>query len=279
MKFQPNTIEIKSKINQINQLEKNYYNLQESISQIEKAKDKMEEYQWLLDQLKAEIKTLIEEKEEVDNKLNTLMETVPFDQYDKFQSSMHKTENKLDSHRTALQSLIIQNFHSYMESMNDYNTMYKVLTKQTKTTPIMDKFCNSKEFTFLILNSKLYSPDYKGVIKLVVTPAFNNIEHAECPSPTMTELKTNGSKSINAHFPARMQPLIQEIQKYDFNKMSYGDKKQFSKPFILGGQTYDNQTGFGWEWEWDECIYEGTEYGEVTDFFVIGFIYDNKYNW
>ena len=42
-----------------------------------------------------------------------------------------------------------------------------------------------------------------------------------------------------------------------------------------------NQTGYGWEWDWSNgCgdYIEGTYYGEVTTFFVIGFIFrGNKY--
>lgn len=95
--------------------------------------------------------------------------------------------------------------------------------------------------------------------------------------PTMTELKTNGDKSINAVFPERMMPLIEELRKYDYKKLSFGSKLQFKKPFLFGGQNSNNQTGYGWEWEWGDCVYEGTLYGEVTNFLIVGFIYEDKW--
>ena len=49
----------------------------------------------------------------------------------------------------------------------------------------------------------------------------------------------------------------------------------FDLPIRLRGQTYANQTGFGSEYNGDELVYQGTLYGETTDFYIIGLIVKN----
>lgn len=44
----------------------------------------------------------------------------------------------------------------------------------------------------------------------------------------------------------------------------------------LGGQTFMNQTGYGSEYEGDMLVHEGTLYGEVTDFQIIGVIVEER---
>ena len=46
-----------------------------------------------------------------------------------------------------------------------------------------------------------------------------------------------------------------------------------SEPCPLGGQSDFNQMGYGWEWNWSYGVgdyAEGTYYGEMTGFSVIG---------
>lgn len=47
-------------------------------------------------------------------------------------------------------------------------------------------------------------------------------------------------------------------------------------PCHLGGQTFMNQTGYGSENEGDMLVHEGTLYGEVTDFQIIGVIVEER---
>lgn len=38
----------------------------------------------------------------------------------------------------------------------------------------------------------------------------------------------------------------------------------------IGGQTFEDQTGFGWEYNGPYLVYEGKQYGETTSFYIIG---------
>lgn len=55
-----------------------------------------------------------------------------------------------------------------------------------------------------------------------------------------------------------------------------GDALAFKVPFEIGGQTYKDQTGYGSYYEGDDCIYEGTYYGQTTSFYVVGIIVDMR---
>lgn len=86
----------------------------------------------------------------------------------------------------------------------------------------------------------------------------------------MTELKTYSKRKTSE----RIQPLIEELIDYDCSKLNYGQKAIFKAAFPLGGQTYANQTGYGWEWDWSDGYgdyTEGTYYGEVKNFLIVGF--------
>ena len=129
----------------------------------------------------------------------------------------------------------------------------------------MDRFYNDNDKDFLVLKGIFVGKD------LVITKKPRNITIANIPSPTMTELKTFRPRRI----PNRMRPLWDKINQYDNSKLKVGQKIQFDVPLPLGGQTYANQTGYGWEWDWSDgygSYTEGTYYGEVTTFLIIGFI-------
>ncbi len=49
----------------------------------------------------------------------------------------------------------------------------------------------------------------------------------------------------------------------------------FAKPCRLGGQTYGDQTGFGWEFRNGEVVREGKPYGDTTTFLIIGIIVED----
>lgn len=205
-------------------------------------------------------------------KLEELQNKFKEENQDQLQENSELLENKIKKMEKEAQKIINKDFRSFIYTMNKKNTVIKYLYSDTHTTPIMDEFANDDDKDFLVLRGIFSDKD------LVVTKRQNNVEVANVPSPTMTELKKYKNKSC---VKGRLAPLIHEICKYDSSKLKNGQKVQFNKPFPLGGQTSANQTGYGWEWDWSNgCgdYIEGTYYGEVTTFFVIGFIFrGNKY--
>ena len=185
-----------------------------------------------------------------------------------------KESDSLGTHIKEMESEVkdIANtdFKSFINTMTEENTTIKYLYADTPTTRIMDEFANDNDKDFLVLRNVFWEKD------LVVAKKHSYIESANVDAPTMTELKTYRSRSST---PERMKPLLEEIRKYDCSDMKSGTKVQFDKPLPLGAQTYANQTGYGWQWDWSNGYgdyTEGTYYGEVTTFLIIGFIYQGK---
>lgn len=177
---------------------------------------------------------------------------------------------KIENKKAIIQNLIDTEFKFFINTMTEENTLSYHLFSYTKTTPIMDNFYNDKQKDFLVFRGVFYNKD------LVIIRGQNNVSAKDVPSLTMTELKTYNSKHCT---PERMYPLLEEIKKYNNSKLKHGQRVQFDKPIPLGGQTYANQTGYGSIWNWSygigSCI-EGTYYGEVTKFLIIGFIYKGR---
>lgn len=172
---------------------------------------------------------------------------------------------KIQDKETEIQRIVDEDFKSFINNMTEENTMECYLFSGTSTTPIMDKFYNDKDKDFLVLNGIFHGKD------LVITKKYKNITVADVLAPTITELKTFRPSRI----PERMRPLWNIISQYDNSKLKLGQKVQFDIPLPLGGQTYANQTGFGGKWDWTDgygSYTEGTYYGEVTTFLIIGFI-------
>lgn len=181
------------------------------------------------------------------------------------QSNSDSLAKEIQTYEKEVRELTDNDFRHFMNSMTEENTMECYLSYDTSTTPLMDEFSNNKDKDFLVLKGIFWGRD------LVITKYCRNVTVANVSSPTMTELKTFRSNRI----PKRMRPLYDLIHGYDRDNLKKGQKVQFEIPLPLGGQTYANQTGYGWEWDWSGgygSYTEGTYYGEVTTFFIIGFI-------
>lgn len=169
-------------------------------------------------------------------------------------------------------------FQDYVLNMNLSDAFLCKLRNNTSTVDLLDKFCSSKK-DFLILKEQFLMFDNFGNISLIVTPRYREIK-AEYTQPTMTELKQNVGKDIHHISCSRLQPLLEEIRKIDatYKSISEGQKFAFERPFLIGGQTSDNRTGYGCEWLGGGDYIEGTLYGEVTDFMVVGIIFEG-FSW
>ena len=151
------------------------------------------------------------------------------------------------------------------------------LSYDTTTTPIIDDYYNSDYF-FLVIRD--FFRNYRCVsgysIDLVITRGYYNIPEHRIPAPTMTEIKKFVSSGNAAK---RLMPLKNEIVNIvSKTNLKFGLCIPFEKPYPLGAQTFDDQTGYGWEWRFGVLEREGTLYGQVTPFFVLGIHISSKYS-
>lgn len=169
-------------------------------------------------------------------------------------------------------------FQDYILNMKPSDAISRKLRNNTSTVELLDEFCDSKK-DFLILREQFSVYNNSGYVSLIITPCYRDIK-VESTQPTMTELKQNVGKGVRYISCARLQPLLAEINKIDmmYKSIPKGSKFAFDCPFLIGGQTSDNRTGYGCEWIGGGDYIEGTLYGEVTDFMVAGIIFEG-YSW
>lgn len=167
---------------------------------------------------------------------------------------------------------------SCIYEVNTDNSMYAFLDARTKTTPIMDKFYYSKK-KFLVFRKFGITSNWKSLSLVVMRSPYQVIKTKDIL--TMTGLKESSPEHIYPVTYLRrlllLPNLFKELSRY-FRKgrLKMGARIPFTMPCHLGGQTFMNQTGYGSEYEGDMLVHEGTLYGEVTDFQIIGVIVEER---
>ena len=97
--------------------------------------------------------------------------------------------------------------------------------------------------------------------------------------PGITCYPCEGGTYISSTYlrrPSFAAELFKELSRIPEGKIKEGARIPFTMPCHLGGQTFMNQTGYGSEYEGDMLVHEGTLYGEVTDFQIIGVIVEER---
>lgn len=168
-------------------------------------------------------------------------------------------------------------FKKYVSTLHKKNTFSRQLNKDTKTVDLLDDFCSSGK-DFLLLRNQFYLNSYYYTASLIITRKYNEFDYDKT-QPTMTELKQAAGKSISKVSTYRLLPLINKIKEIKKEIIDLDEEQIiiFEKPFLIGGQTSNNRTGYGSEWSYG-VYFEGTLYGEVTDFMVVGIKIGNKYS-
>lgn len=168
-------------------------------------------------------------------------------------------------------------FKNYVLNMKQDDIFKCILFKQTSTVKTLDDFFDSGK-SFMLIHQYMFLSRNRKDISLILTPRYKEIDVEDTNPPTMTEVKKymHPSYADIGNTPQRLLPLNQAIDDIDnhTDTMSKGEIFLFDRPFILGGQTSKNRTGYGWQWFSDGSYIEGTLYGEVTRFMVVGFIVD-----
>ncbi len=89
---------------------------------------------------------------------------------------------------------------------------------------------------------------------------------------TFTDFKKGYTGALRNHINSEVTPEV--IKKYAGKKEIF----YFDKPFRLRAQNSGNRSGYGSRWDWSdgvgEMVYEGTLYGETTDYVFAGVYID-----
>ena len=138
--------------------------------------------------------------------------------------------------------------------------------EDTRTVRLMDKFEGAEDDTIykrIVLENSFY---IDGAICHLVIERANKKEYIG--DITFTDFKKGYTGKLRDHIESELTPDV--IKKYSGkNEIFY-----FSKPFRLRAQNSANRTGYGTEWDWSygigTIVYEGTLYGETTDYVFSG---------
>lgn len=253
-------------LQQIKELKNVSYDLMveihDSENTIKKSKDKIVELQELVDSLTA---TTNRNKDEY----NALQSDIKI-----FETRKESLATELAQMKKQVDAITNKEICQRALSANIKNTYHATLKKTTSTTPIITEFCKHKEYEFLILNANMTLPGYKSFSYIVIR-ANTIITGTVANIPTMTEIKSVSGKSISGVNIPRMQFLKEHILEASRHNSVIKSNQiiPLSEPCPIGGQSDSNQEGYGWEWDWSNGIgdcYEGTYYGEMTGFSVIG---------
>lgn len=159
-------------------------------------------------------------------------------------------------------------FTKTVSKINKENSMVESLYEYTKTTPIMDAFASSDKEFLVFRNIFRLAPSWKYV-SLIMAKSRGGVKYAHS-NLTMTDLKkasgTHISRNLVDYMPEsdRLYPLYLELTRVGKKAAMMEGPIRFDKPCLLGGQTYRDQTGFGWEYCGEELVHRGREYGETT---------------
>lgn len=194
---------------------------------------------------------------------------------------LQKKADKLSCMIREMETMeITTQFVNSITTVSDKNSMHVRLERNSKTTPIMDSFWKSDK-TFLVFDRLFWVVVFpQGIlwrISLVIRKGWAPISIID-DGLTMSDLKMHAGLGIepNQYWESgRVCSLAKEVLNAGPKMKEPNQAIAFDLPIRLRGQTYANQTGFGSEYNGDELVYQGTLYGETTDFYIIGLIVNN----
>ena len=178
-------------------------------------------------------------------------------------------DNQLIEKKTILDKLLNEELCKRALKVSEKNSYRAYLFNTSNTIPIITEYCHSSK-EFLILDANMYLQEYK-TFSYIIVKAKTRIKESKSNVPTMTEIKSVYNKMIKNVTIPRMQWLKNHILSSvsNYNELSSKQIIPLSEPCLIGGQAEINKTGYGWEYS-GGYYYEGTNYGEMTGFSVIG---------
>lgn len=152
--------------------------------------------------------------------------------------------------------------------MPETKSLEKFIFKDTNTLPIMDEFDKKigDKYVYdklIIKNQNQVTVDGTIYIYCLMIQRIKYQGNNVVGGITMTEFKKHKGNVL--------QYSNEYLSKYlPGKKVKIKETIFFDLPYYLRAQNSGNRTGYGWEWEWDNCLYEGTQYGECDDYGFVG---------
>lgn len=179
--------------------------------------------------------------------------------------------------------------------------MFEESIVDTSTIKVLDEYIKSKEQYFYITdifnveyNNKIFNVNFiisnkieigKEIIQTNITMTdFKKIFGSYFNSYNrIIEYKKHNSSKDRKSVPKLSLPVYDFLEMFfeNFNKNvqdNFEDEKTiyFDNPISINAQSSSNRTGYGNEYYYDMLIYEGTKYGETSEFPIVG--YEVEYN-
>ncbi|MBU5471723.1 hypothetical protein KQI85_15410 [Falcatimonas sp. MSJ-15] len=189
--------------------------------------------------------------------------------------------------------------------------MFESTILDVSTIKVLDKYIQSKEQYFLITDDfnilcgdKIYNiyfvisnkiPVDKKIVKTNVTMTefkkiynshFNSSERISDYKNTLSE--TDRTKVPKCSMPVFdfLEMFFEHFEKHNEEIHSEDDIIFFDNPISINAQSSNNRTGYGNEYYYDTLIYEGTKYGETSEFPIVGYqickageVHNNSIRW
>lgn len=148
------------------------------------------------------------------------------------------------------------------------------IRRETGTIWVFDTYRESgKKFLILDLNIRTAFYYYELVI---VKDDARKYYADRSNGPSMSDLKNRrGSVVHRLGSDPKLETLTKELLKIDPSER--GEFIPFSIPVYLRAQDSTNRTGYGSIYEGEDCVIEGTLYGETHGYLIIGVHTASKY--
>lgn len=161
---------------------------------------------------------------------------------------------------------------------------FRESSKETMLIPMYVKTkYKGKHLSFGLLVTKDGVEKYKSIHMKDSWITFSEMKKSISALPrsfVLDDIETILSKDINEihNISLSVCKLLIIIKQTLDGKRRIKEKDiiELNPAIVLHAQSSINRTGYGWEWEWDRLVYEGTLYGETSDFPIVG-IYINYY--
>lgn len=168
--------------------------------------------------------------------------------------------------------------------------LHRYFQKNMKTVELLDEFAekdDKDEYKYYELYlDNVYSLFYKNTfyyVGLMIRDKFAEDKNVIKTDMTFTWLKKNIGKKLFRTETKYDMELIDNSLKIiaeNVDKMTTQETVffEFEKPIVLNAQNSGNRCGYGWEYSGDMCVYEGTEYGETSEYLIYGFYLTKFFN-
>lgn len=275
MEFKFSNIQI---LDELQNIENKYYNISDKMInteiEIQNLENDIENEKKQLEELTCKFDKINQNLNDNAEKLSILNNELPH-----LQNEFTHLKKELDNKKKCVYNAKLKEFQQYILNLDLKDCLIKKLYNDTSTVKLLDEYCSSKK-DFLILKNQFWLKNNRTYVSLIIT-ASNNYIDAEKTQPTMTELKQNSGKIVHLINCNRLNPLLKEIELIDKENKSLAEGSifAFNCPYLIGGQTSLNRTGYGCEWIGGGDYIEGTLYGEVTDFMVVGILIGSYLSW